>query len=159
MLTPGDRLAAERLVADGVRLHDRNRLAHAMELYERAARADATYFEAYYNLGVAAYEDGDLPAALSAYETALALEPNSLKAAFNFAVTLELAGFPRDAANELEKLLARHPSEARIHLRLGNLYAGPLRDPSRTRQHFRRVIELDPRHPQASAIRFWLEAN
>jgi tetratricopeptide (TPR) repeat protein len=159
VLTPGDRAAAERLVADGVRLHDRNRLAHAMELYQQAARTDATYFDAYYNLGVAAYEDGDLTVALSAYETALALEPNSLKAAFNFAVTLELAGYARDAANELEKLLARHPAEARIHLRLGNLYAGPLRDPGRTRQHFRRVLELDPRHPQASAIRFWLEAN
>jgi hypothetical protein len=29
----------------------------------------------------------------------------------------------------------------------------------RTRQHYLRVLELDPRHPQASAIRFWLEAN
>jgi tetratricopeptide (TPR) repeat protein len=159
VLAAGDRAAAERLVADGLHLHDRNRMSEAMELYRQAARTDPTFFDAHYNLGVAAYEDGDLPAALLAYETALALEPASLKAGFNFAIALELAGYPRDAANELEKLLARHPAETRIHLRLGNLYAGPLRNVQRTRQHYLRVLELDPRHPQASAIRFWLEAN
>jgi tetratricopeptide (TPR) repeat protein len=159
VLSPGDRAAAERMVAEGVRLHDRNRISQAIALYQQATQADATHFDAYYNLGVAAYEDGDLATALPAYEAALALEPRSLKAGFNFAVALELAGYPRDAANELEKLLARHPAEARLHLRLGNLYAGPLRDPARTRHHYRQVLELDPRHPQASAIRVWLEVN
>jgi tetratricopeptide (TPR) repeat protein len=159
VLTSGDRLAAERLVAEGVRMHDRNRLAQAIDLYHQATRIDATCFDAHYNLGVAAYEDGDFTTALSAYEAALALEPNSLKAGFNFAVALERAGYPRDAANEFEKLLARHPAEARIHLRLGNLYAGPLRNLVRARQHYLRLLELDSRHPQASAIRFGLAAN
>lgn len=142
-----------------MRLHDRNRLAEAIELYEQATGADPTYFDAYYNLGVAAYELGDLARALSAYEAALALQPGSLKAGFNLGLTLELAGYPRDAANEFEKLLARHPAETRIHFRLGNLYAGPLRDTNRARKHYLRVLELDPRHAHASAIRFWLEAN
>jgi protein O-GlcNAc transferase len=159
LLTEGDRASAERLVSEGVRFYDRNRFEEAIDLYARAVEVDPTYFDAHYNLGVAAFEQGDLSKAIASYQKALALEPSSLKAGFNLALALERAGYPRDAANEFEKLLARHPAEVRIHLRLGNLYAGPLRDRVRARNHYLRVLELDPRHPQGSAIRFWLEVN
>jgi len=65
----------------------------------------------------------------------------------------------RDAADELEKLLALHPDEARGHLTLGNLYADQLRDIPRARQQYNKVLQLDPSNPQAPAIRYWLVAN
>ncbi len=75
------------------------------------------------------------------------------------AETLKAADYPQDAADELEKLLALHPDEARGHLTLGNLYAQQLHDIPRARRHYNRVLQLDPRNPQAQSIRYWLVAN
>jgi tetratricopeptide (TPR) repeat protein len=155
----GDRAAAERVFAEGFRAHTRYRFSEAISAYQRAIQSDPSFFDAHYNLGIAAFENGDLALALSAYETALALQPDSLKARFNFASTLEQAGYPQDAAEELEKLVVQHPSEVRIHSALANLYARKLGAPNRARVHYLRVLELDPRHPDATAIRYWLEDN
>jgi tetratricopeptide (TPR) repeat protein len=159
VLHKGDQAAAERLVEQGVRLHDRNRLEEAIEMYQKATESDPRYFDAYYNLGVAAYEQGDLTMAQKAYEGALALEPESLKARFNFAATLELGGYAVDAVIELERLLERHEGESRIHFKLASLYAVSLRNAEKARVHYMRVLELEPRHPEALAIRLWIERN
>lgn len=156
---PGNRGEAERLMAEGVQAQQRNRLSEAIEAYRRAIKADPSLFEAHYNLGVAAFEAGDLPQALDAYERALALNPISVKARFNFAVALQKGHYPRDAANELEKLLADNPAEARAHFTAANLYAQQLGEPRTARAHYVQVLELEPQHPQATAIRFWLEGN
>jgi len=55
-------------------------------------------------------------------------------------------------------LLVTYPNEARAHLTLGNLYA-ILRQPARAREHYVKVLEIDPRNPQAPNIRDWLKAN
>ena len=134
-------------------------MSEALEAYRQATRADPAFFDAYYNLGVASYEASDLPQCLLAYEYALALNPVSVKARFNFAVALQRANYPRDAANELEKLLAGNPSEARAHFALANLYAQQLDESAKARNHYLRLLELEPQHEQATAIRYWLEAN
>jgi Tfp pilus assembly protein PilF len=64
-----------------------------------------------------------------------------------------------DAANELEKVLASYPHESRAHLALGNLYAQQLGQPDKARNHYLRVLEIDPRNPQAGLIRYWLADN
>ncbi|HKI72531.1 MAG TPA: tetratricopeptide repeat protein [Verrucomicrobiae bacterium] len=156
---PGNRAEAERLLTQGVQAQERNRLGEAIEAYRQAAKTDPTFFDAHYNRGVAAYEAGDLPQCLLAYECALAINPVSLKARFNFAVALQKANYPRDAADELEKLLANNPSEARAHFALANLYAQQLDQPAKARDHYLRLLELEPQHPQATAVRYWLEAN
>jgi len=156
---PGHRAEAERLLAQGVHAQEQNRLSDAIQTYRRAAKADPSFFDAHYNLGVAAYESGDLPQCLSGYEDALAVNPLSIKARFNFAVALQKADYPADAANELEKLLATNPEEARAHFTLANLYAQQLGQPAKGRAHYLRLLELEPQHPQGTAIRYWLEAN
>jgi len=155
----GNRGEAERLVAEGVLAQQRNRLTAAMDSYRRAIRADPSFFEAHYNLGVASFEAGDLAQTLDSYEHALALNPISVKARFNFAVALQKGNYPRDAANELERLLTDNPSEPRAHFTAANLYAQQLGEPRKARAHYVQVLELEPQHPQATAIRFWLEGN
>ncbi len=156
---PGNRAAAERLFAQGVQEQQENRLHEAIQSYRLATRADPSLFEAHYNLGLAATEAGNLPLALSAYEAALALQPRSLDARYNFALVLKQANHLVDAANELETVLAYYPNDARAHLALGNLYAQQFHDPAKARQHYLKVLEVDPRQPQAGAIRYWLAAN
>ncbi len=154
-----DRLSAERALIAGQQAQNIGRLSEAIQAYRRAGQLDGSYFEAYYRLGLAAFEARSFRLALLAWETALALRPDSADARYNFALTLKASNYPKDAADELEKLLVLHPDEARGHLTLGNLYAEQLRDIPRARRHYGRVLQLDPRNPQAQAIRYWLVAN
>jgi tetratricopeptide (TPR) repeat protein len=147
------------LFAQGVQAQQARRLAEAVQAYRAAAQLDPSLYEAQYNLGLAATEAGNLPLAMTAYKNALAIQPKSLDARYNLALVLKQANHLTDAVNELEKVLARYPNETRAHLALGNLYAQQLAQPAKARQHYRRVLEVEPRHPQAGAIRYWLAAN
>jgi tetratricopeptide (TPR) repeat protein len=156
---PGNRREAEAAFAQGQKSQRADRPAEALPAFRRAAQLDPSCFEAYYSVGLTAFRLRSFPVALTAWEYALALRPDNADVRYNFALTLKAAGYPRDAVDELEKLLSLHPDEARGHLTLGNLYAEELRDVSRARQHYYKVLQLDPRNPQAQAIRYWLVAN
>jgi tetratricopeptide (TPR) repeat protein len=155
----GDRKQAERFFAQAVQAHRDGRLNEALENYRQAIAVDPSFFEAQYNLGLAAYELKELPQSLSAYETALSINPTSTNARYNFAVALEEGGYFDEAAAELTRLLEQHPNEVRAHFTLAGLYADPLSKPELARLHYRKVLELEPQHPEAGAIRFWLAAN
>lgn len=153
---PGNRAEAERVFAQGVQAQRGEHLNDAIAAYRRALQGDPSFYDAWYNLGLAATEASNLPTALSAYETALALRPESLDARYNFALALKQANYPLDAARELEKLLAVFPNDPRAHLAVANLYAQQLHEPAKARPHYLKVLETDPRNPQAGAIRYWL---
>jgi tetratricopeptide (TPR) repeat protein len=155
----GNRAEAERAFAQGVDAQRAGRAADASQAFRRAAQLDPSYYEAHINLGLMAAEAGELQQALAAYETAMAIRPDAPDTRCNFALVLRQAGYVQDAINELEKVLASHPAEARAHLALGNIYAQQLRQPARARVHYNKVLEIDPRHPQAAAIRYWLTGN
>lgn len=153
---PGNRDEAKRWVAEGVTAHRAGRLGEALTAYQHATRADPAHFPGQFNLAVAAFEQRDWPRALAAYETALALDPTHADARYGFALTLERAGYPLDAAAELEKILARDPRHVEAHLALANLCATTLADRSRAREHYLKVLQLQPNHPQAGLIKRWL---
>lgn len=159
MPVPGNRALAERHYAAGLLAQKAGSLAQAIREYQQAVAVDPSYFEAQYNLGVAAYDARNWPLALEAFEHALAIKPNDFGARFNLALALEKAGYPLDAANELETLLALNPNKPEVHFAAANLYAQVLDDKPMARAHYSRVLELDPQHPHASAIRRWLLAN
>ena len=151
--------SAEKYFLQGLQSQRAGELPAAMQAYHQAARLDPAYFEAYYNLGLAASAAGDLPMALSAGEYALAIRPDSTEARLNFAQLLKQANCFVDATNELAAVLVKSPNESRAHLALGNLYAQQFHQPVQAREHYLKVLEIDPRNPQAPAIREWLVAN
>jgi len=155
----GDRKAAERELVEGQQAQAARRLSEAIQHYRRATAIDGSYFEGHFALGLALFEARNFKSAAAEWETAITIRPDSSDAHYNFAFTLKAAGYHRDAANEQEKLLALHPDDARGHLTLGNLYAEQLGDKTRARLHYNKVLELEPRNPQAQAIRYWLVAN
>jgi tetratricopeptide (TPR) repeat protein len=156
---PGNHAEAEPSFAQGLQAQQKQRLPEAIRAYRQAIQADPGYFDAYYNLGLVASSSGNLQMSLKAYETALAIRPESLDARYNFALALKLANYPIDAANELERLLAAYPNDSRANLALGNLYAQQLGQPAKARQYYLKMLENDPRNPQAPAVRYWLTAN
>jgi tetratricopeptide (TPR) repeat protein len=155
----GQRSEAEPVFAAAAQAQKAGRLGEAVQGYERATQLDPAFYDAYYNLGLAQTESGHLPAALRAYEHALAIRPDSLDARYNFAFVLKKQEYWQDAVEEFEKLTAAYPGEARAHLALGNLYSQQLNQPARARQHYLRVLELEPHDPQSDKIRYWLAAN
>ena len=152
----GERGPAELAFSQGVREQQAQHLSQAIQAYRRAAQLDPGYYDAHYNLGLAAAENGNLPLALAAYETALAIEPESLDARYNFGLALKQSGYALDAVAEFEKILAKFPNDSRTHLALGNLYAQQLQEPAKARPHYVAVLAVAPQSPQAGAIRYWL---
>jgi tetratricopeptide (TPR) repeat protein len=155
----GDRPSAERAFTRAREAELDSHWKAAMESYRQAAQFDPSWFEAQYNYGVMAYRVQDFTQSLAAYEMALAIQPDSVNARYNFALALKAAGYATDAVNELEKILASHPDDVRAHLALGNLYAQQFYDTARAREHYLKVLQLDPTNPQATDIQFWLSAN
>ena len=131
----------------------------AQQWYQTAAEMDPGWFEAQYNTGVLAHRLRNYSLALPRYELALALQPESVDARYNFALALKAAGYVVDAVDEFKKILAGSPDEVRAHLALANLCAQSLRDTTQARKHYLKVLDLQPDNPQASDIRFWLSAN
>jgi len=156
---PGDHRTASVMFGRAREYEAERRFPDALDYYRRAASLDPAWFEAQYNCGVMAYRLRDYPFSLAAYETALAIEPDSADARYNFALALKSAGYVTDAVNELRKILAANPNDARAHLELGNLYSQKLRDVPLARAEYLRVLQLDPGNPQAANIEFWLSAN
>jgi tetratricopeptide (TPR) repeat protein len=152
----GDRASAERAFAQGVQEQQVRKLPEAIQAYRRAAQVDPGFFDAHYNLGLAASENGNLGLALAAYETALAIQPESLDARYNFGLVLKQAGYVLDAMAEFERILTNYPNDSRTHLALGNLYAQQLQQPAKARPHYLAVLATAPQSPQAGAIRYWL---
>jgi tetratricopeptide (TPR) repeat protein len=155
----GDEAAAMRAFAQGFQAQKANHLAQAIQGYRQATQLDPDYYDAYYNLALTATAAGNLQQALGAYEYALAIRPDSPDARYNFALALKRANHLADAVRELEKMLASYPDEPRAHLALGNICAQVLQQPAIARQHYLKVLEIDPHNTQADAIRSWLLAN
>ena len=157
--TAGNRVEAELLFSRGLKAQQEGRRAEAIREYQAAMRTDPAYFDAYYNLGLASLDNGDSRLALWAYEIALSIKPDSADARYNLGLALKAGGFHLDALEQLEKAAQAAPTDARPHLSLANLYAQQLRDNSAARRHYQKVLELNPRHPEAAKIRYWLAGN
>jgi tetratricopeptide (TPR) repeat protein len=157
--TAGNHVEAEKDFNKGLKAHRAGNRAEAIVGYQTAVRNDPAYYDAYYNLGLVALESGSTRLSLWAYELALALKPDSEDARYNFALALKSAGYWLDAVEELKRLVAANPADARSHLSLGNLYSQQLREPELARAHYQRLLELNPRHPEAGRIRYWLSLN
>jgi Flp pilus assembly protein TadD len=155
----GDRAAADRALQQALAAQRAGRNTEASAAFASALAADPSYFEAQYNSALLSFQTGETAKALTGWETALALQPDSLIARYSFALTLKQGGHATDAAQELEKIIDAKPDDARAHLALGNLYAQQLLDTDKARAHYKKYLELEPRSPQAAAIRFWLAAN
>jgi Flp pilus assembly protein TadD len=155
----GDRSAAEKAFVEGARAQQAKQLEEAASAYRKATQLDPPYFEAYYNLGVVSVQVGNLPQALAAYEVAVGIQPESHDARFNFALALKQANYPVDAANELEKVLAKSPNDVYAHYALANICAQYLRQTTKAREHYEKVLALSPNFPQAAAVHDWLWAN
>jgi tetratricopeptide (TPR) repeat protein len=158
-IAAGNRSAAELKFNEALLVHNRRDYAGAAALYEQAASADPTFYPAHHNLALLALDLNDPTRAVLAAEHATTLQPDSTASRQLYAAALQRANYPADAAEQWELLQAGKPNDTQTHLTLAGLYAGPLGESAKARAHYLRVLELEPNHPQAAAIRVWLAGN
>jgi tetratricopeptide (TPR) repeat protein len=155
----GDRRAASGAFTRARAFEEDSQLSEAAQAYQKAAQLDPAWFEAQYNYGVLEYRLRNFRQSLAASEMALAIQPDSAAARYNFALTLKASGYATDAVNELKKIAAADPDLSSAQLALGDIYAQQLHDADSAREHYLKFLDLDPRNPQATNVRFWLESN
>lgn len=153
---PGNRTMADPFFAQAVNAQRAHDLPAALSGYRQAIQRDPAFYDAYYNLALAQLQSGDVSGSLGSCEMALAIKPDSADARYNFAIALKQGNYVVDSAEELEKLLALFPNDVRGQLALANLYAQQLSDIPKARQHYLKVLELEPNNAQAASIRSWL---
>lgn len=155
----GDRRSAYGAFTKAQAAEQDENWSEAERWYQSAADIDPSWFQAQYNCAIIAQRAGNYSVALPHYEMALAIQPDSVDTRLNFARALRAMGYALDAAAELNKILAAHPDEVRAHFELANLYSQTIHDVPKARQHYLRVLALQPNNPHATEIRFWLTAN
>ena len=160
-LTPvaGDRKQASPYFQQGNEAFKTGQESEAILAYREAVSRDPAFFAAHYNMGLAAIRSGLTETALDAYENALAINPGDRNARYNFALALEQGRHHSEAATELNSLLSSFPDDVHAHFTLATLYAKKIGDGARARQHYQKVLNLDPNYPNAVSIRYWLSAS
>ncbi len=155
----GDRQIAKTYLDDGSKAQKSKEWQRAKAAYLEAVKADPAWFEARFKLGQASYYTGETSLALQSFENALSIDPNDGPARFNFAMSLVQGNYFAEAANELETFLQFDPNNIQAHLEVGKLYAEKLRDIEKAAIHYKRAIGLNPEHPEAVNMRYWLIRN
>jgi tetratricopeptide (TPR) repeat protein len=157
--TAGDRVKAEKFRGEADAAQRAGQLPEAISGYKAAVASDPAFFDAYYNLALAAYKASKWNEAALACEHALAINPESKDARFRLSMALMKSDFSQDAVEQLEFLLQKSPNDANYHQWAAKIYAEQLKQPQLARQHYMRVLQLEPANDQAAAIRQWLDRH
>jgi len=108
---------------------------------------------AWNNLGIGLEELGRTAEAEAAYRRAGEVDANDWRALLNLGILLRKSARYGEAAAVQQEVLTRAPSNPGAHFELGMLYAGPLADAERAKEHLRVTIAADPNHPRARQAR------
>lgn len=136
-------------------------LQRAQQLAERAVAVAPDSSAAHKALGFVASAQGDLDAALAAYQRAVALDPEAWGALINIGDVLEILGRDAEALPYFERAHAamargydRNPAQIRPwHARLGVVIAqrhGARGDRAAAEGWYRKVLAQWPLHPEAT---------
>ena len=152
----GDRQKAIPHYQKGNREYLAGRISEAIVDYREAVALDPAFFEAYYNWGLSALRAEFTQDALQSYEWALAIRPSHRNARYNFALALKKGRHFHESASELQTIIDDRPDDVDAHFELAKLYANQLGNAESARRHYKRVLEINPNHPQAVSIRYRL---
>jgi tetratricopeptide (TPR) repeat protein len=132
---------------------DRKAWSDAVAAARRAAEIDPGLATAWNILAIATEEIEGKAASVPLYRRAVGAQPTYWQASLNLGLALRDLGRSTEAAQAFEAVLAIAPEHAKSHYELGLLYAGPLGDAARARDHLERALLLDPASPRAADAR------
>jgi Tfp pilus assembly protein PilF len=127
---------------------EKNNLATAEDLLNRAVAANSRFAPVYLNLGVVRLRQGRLDEALELLKHAVALNPNQLVVHFDIGDVLFRKGQPDQAISEYLAELDLNRSSAITHLHLAAAYEA-IGTKDKAIEEYRTAARLDPANPQA----------
>ena len=139
--------------------HRLQELDEAIAGYRKVLKENPAHQQAYVNIALAMQVQGEVKESLPIYEKALAINPLSKVTRHGFATALNRSEYYIDAAREFQKLLEVYRDYVPAHLGLAVIYSEHLKVPEQAEIHYRRILELNPQHPEAANIRQWLFNN
>ncbi|MBI2193475.1 MAG: tetratricopeptide repeat protein [Planctomycetes bacterium] len=144
----------------GVALQRSQRWAEAASAFERVLELEPGHAAAGNNLGFCREQRGDWVGAAECYREGIRRQPGQFQSYYNLARLGLQQGRLGEAESALEQAAragVRHPDllRTRYNLAVEHIRAG---DTARVAEHFRYILESDPKFPQADQMRADLEA-
>ena len=149
----GERVASQasdphQLIADSIKRQETGTYDEAIEILNRALKADPRFAPAYYRMGVI-YEEWDKrPEALESYKKAIEIDPEYVDARLGLASVYSKSVLNDLAVDEYLKVAEKRPDDPEIHFQIALQY-WYLQQIPQTAEYYRKVIALDPKYLQA----------
>jgi len=131
-----------RLVQEALSHQHAGRLGIALPIFEDVLRLDPSNPQAHFSLGIAAYQNGDIGAAIDHLRRAAKKAGKNAQVHQLLGIALMNAGDYPAAREALKKAAGLAPKEADIHAQLGDLYRLDRR-PVLAKQSLQRALQLD----------------
>ena len=140
----------EALNAQGLVFLQRGEFARAEERF-REALDEFDYAPAYNNLGTAYLQMENLPAAIDAYQKAVALNRADASHHFNLGLALQKAGENEQAVAAFVAALSLEPRHVKAYLSMALSYQR-LGHIAEARQALQQLLTVDPNHATAARL-------
>lgn len=138
----------QALFQEAVALHQKGRLAEALEAYDRVIALAPRFANAFANRGVALRRLGRLDEALDSYDRALALDPGSADAHANRGNVLQDLGRFEEALSSQEAACRLRPKDPTFENNLGNALQSLGRQ-AEALAHYEAALAAKPDYPTA----------
>ncbi|CAH1726692.1 protein O-mannosyl-transferase Tmtc3 [Aphis gossypii] len=102
----------------------------------------------FFNLGMLAMDEGDVPAAEHWFRQAILIKEDFRAALFNLALLLADDHRPLQAAPFLNQLVRFHPDHVKALILLGDIYINNIKDLDAAENCYQRILQLDPDNTQ-----------
>ncbi|MBN2243196.1 MAG: tetratricopeptide repeat protein [Acidobacteria bacterium] len=135
-----------KLIARGIREHDKGNFEKAIEFYEKALEKNPVSGTAHYEIGYSLNSMGNQVAALEAVLRSIVLDPGLEMAYVVQANILDNLGLPDEAIAAYERILGIKPDSvyARLNLGIARFRQG---DYDQAQSEFMKAREIAPEHP------------
>ena len=120
----------------------------ALKYYKKALEINPDYAEAYYNMGIALKDNGDLDAAIDSYKKALEIKPDYVGAYFNTGNILKDTGDLEAAIDSYKKALEIKPDYAEAYNNIG-LTLKDKGDLEEAINSYKKALEIKPDYFEA----------
>jgi len=124
----------------------------AMDAYQRVLEINPQHIDALINLGMLAYEEGQLEKAMACFQQAVDLDKENAIAQFNLGSVLEELGQLEGSRQHLRLAVRLAPQYADAHYNLA-FVCDKLGSSREARQHWQEYVNLDPTSPWCNYAR------
>jgi tetratricopeptide (TPR) repeat protein len=112
---------AEAYYTQAMQAYEQKGFIQAASLFQKAAEADNTYIDAWFNLGAVQYRLNKYEEARNAFQKALWRSPNDNEIRYNLGASLAKLGRNTEALEQFNKIPATHPKYTEAQTQLASL--------------------------------------